>query len=43
MGTKAVSLDINQIIPLVLARAGYEKRRLDEANEGTQILNHFPL
>jgi len=43
MGTKAVSLDINQIIPLVLARAGYERRRLDMGNEGTQILNYFLL
>jgi hypothetical protein len=43
MGTKAVSLDVNQIIPLVMARAGYEKRRLDMGNEGTQILNYFLL
>lgn len=34
---KVVSLDLNQIVPLVLARAGYEKRQLEVGNEGISM------
>lgn len=34
LAMKIVQKDASQLVPLVLARAGYERRQLDESNEG---------
>jgi hypothetical protein len=33
-GTNLLQSDVEQIVPVVLARAGYEKRRLEAGAEG---------
>ncbi len=39
LAMKIVQKDTNQLVPLILARAGYERRQLDESNEGTLLFS----
>jgi hypothetical protein len=41
MSTNLLQKDVEQIVPIVLARAGYEKRLIEDEKAGLSFDSHF--